>query len=103
MTFIIDISFIKSNSNKVEWDVFSDDIDVSKFKENIYKEFVDFFTPRELEVIYLVQNDFTNQKIALQLVISEHTVITHRKNILKKSNCHNTKELIEFCELNGII
>jgi PAS domain S-box-containing protein len=102
LTFLTDISFIQSNDDKVEWEVFSDDMDVSKFKENIYKEFINFFTPREMEIMYLIQHDFTNQKIASQLLISSHTVIAHRKNILKKSNCHNTKELLVFCKLNGI-
>ena len=103
LTFLTDISFMKSNNNKVEWDIFSHDMDVSEFKENIYREFVDFFTPRELEIIFLIQNDFTNLKIASQLFISTHTVVTHRKNILKKSDCHNTRELLGFCKLNGII
>lgn len=103
LTFLTDISFMKTNDNKVEWSVFSDDMDVSKFKENIYKEFVGFFTPREMEIVYLIQNNFTNKKIASQLVISVYTVKTHRKNIFKKSNTHNATELLVFCELNGII
>jgi DNA-binding CsgD family transcriptional regulator len=102
LAFFTDISFIKSNDNKVEWNVFSDDIDMSKFKEHIYKEFIGFFTPREMEIVYLIQNEFSNSKIASQLFISAHTVIAHRKNILKKSNCHNAKELLAFCKLNGI-
>lgn len=103
LTFLTDISFMNTNENKVEWDVFSDDMDVSKFKQNIYKEFANFFTSRELEIIYLIQNKFTNQKIADQLVISIHTVIAHRKNILKKSNTHSAAELLVFCEHNGVI
>lgn len=103
LTFLTDISFMRSHGDSVEWEVFSDDMDVSKFKEIIYKEFVDFFTPREMEIVYLIQNNFTNQKIASELCISPHTVVAHRKNILKKSNCHNKKELLEFCKFNGII
>lgn len=103
LTFLTDISFMKTNDNKVEWDILSDNIDVSLFKETIYKEFMNFFTKRELAVISLIQNHFTNKQIADQLFISVHTVVSHRKNILKKSICHNAKELIEFCKLNGII
>lgn len=103
LTFLTDISFMKANDSLVEWDVFSDDMDLSKFKEKIYKEFINFFTPREMEVLYLIQNEFTNLQIASQLFISPHTVAVHRKNIFKKSNSHNAKELIEFCKLNGII
>ena len=102
LSVLTDISFLKTSSNLVEWELFADNVDVSKFKENIYKEFADFFTSREKEIIYLINNDFTNKKIAAQLFISLHTVVAHRKNILKKSNCHNSKELFLFCETNGI-
>ena len=103
MTFLTDISFMTSNDNKVEWHVFSDEMDMSKFKAGIYKEFINFFTKRELQVIALIQHHFTNKEIAARLFISAHTVVSHRKNILKKSNCSNAKELLEFCKLNGIL
>ena len=102
MSFMIDISFI-SNNNKVEWDIFANGLDNVAFKRNIYKEFIDFFTTRELEIIQCIANHCTNIEIARKLFISEHTVKTHRKKILKKSNCHNRKELLDFCEKNGIV
>jgi DNA-binding CsgD family transcriptional regulator len=103
MSILTDISFINTASNIVEWELSADTIDVNQFKQNIYKEFVNFFTPRELEIISLIENDFTNNKIAEKLFISAHTVVTHRKNILKKSNCHNSKQLIKFCRRNHIL
>ena len=103
LSVFTDISFLKTKTNLVEWEVFADNMDVSKFKHNIYKAFADFFTPREKEIIYLINNDFTNKKIAIQLFISAYAVISHRKNILKKSNSKSAKELLEFCELNGVI
>lgn len=103
LSFFTDISFLKTKTNLVEWEVFADNMDVSKFKQNIYKAFESFFTPREKEIICLINNDFTNKNIAIQLIISPHTVVAHRKNILKKSNSHNTADLLQFCKLNGII
>lgn len=103
LIFLTNITFLKTNESVVEWQIFSDEMDVSKFKETIYKEFVNFFTSRELQIIYLIQNHLTNTKIASQLFISLHTVVAHRKNILKKSNCKNAKELLQFCERNGIV
>lgn len=102
MSFMIDISFI-SNNNKVEWDIFANGMDNFAFKSNIYKEFVDFFTIRELEIIKCIAKHYTNAQIAEELYISLHTVKTHRKKILKKANCHNRKELLDFCEKNGIV
>ena len=102
LSFMTDITFISSN-NKVEWDIFAKGLDSVAFKRNIYKEFIDFFTNRELEIIHCIAEHCTNNDIAQKLYISLHTVKTHRKNILKKANCHNRKELLDFCEKNGIV
>lgn len=103
LSVLTDISFMETKNQLVEWELFSDKIDVSTFKQNIYREFSNIFTPRENDIINLLQKDYTNKKIAAKLFISTHTVVSHRKNILKKSNCHNSKELLIFCKLNGII
>jgi len=101
LSIITDISFI--NSDKVKWDVYANGLDNVKFKKNIYKEFIDFFTERELEIIRCISRHCTNTEIANELFISLHTVKTHRKNIFKKANCHNRRELIDFCKKNGIL
>lgn len=97
-----DISFI-SNPINVQWNVEGNDIDTKTFKKEVFREYQSFFSTRELEVINRVANGFTNKIIAEKLNISEHTVATHRKRILKKSNCHNSKELILFCSKIGIL
>jgi hypothetical protein len=43
LSVFTDISFLKTKTNLVEWEVFADNMDVSKFKHNIYKAFADFF------------------------------------------------------------
>ncbi len=100
-SFITDISFI-SNNDQIEWDVNANEVDRQKFKEKVYEEFKDFFTPRELLVINAVQKGLKNFEIAQKLFISEHTVRTHRKNILRKCNCSNKEQLLSFCYRNGI-
>ncbi len=97
-----DISFI-SNPINVQWNVEGNDIDTKIFKKEVFREYQSFFSTRELEVINKIANGFTNKIIAEKLNISEHTVATHRKRILKKSNCHNSKELILFCFKIGIL
>jgi len=99
---ISDISFMRIPI-KVNWNVEGDDIDTKAFKKEVYNEYQDFFSKRELEVIKKIANGLTNKKIAGKLNISQHTVATHRKRILKKSKCHNSKELILFCSKNGIL
>ena len=53
-------------------------------------------TDRELEVIRLIEREFSNRQIAVQLGISERTVETHRKNILRKTNTNNVIGLIKY-------
>lgn len=58
---------------------------------------------REIEIIHSLADGLTSSQIAEKLFISEHTVKTHRKNILKKLNLHSSSELIQYALNNGII
>ena len=60
-------------------------------------------TTREIEIIRLIEKEFSNKQIAEQLFLSERTVETHRKNILSKSEAKNMTELINFANKSGII
>ena len=53
-------------------------------------------TKREVEVIKLIAAERTTQEIAGELCISQHTVESHRKNILRKTNVRNLAGLIKF-------
>ncbi|WP_346986538.1 LuxR C-terminal-related transcriptional regulator [Chryseobacterium sp. POE27] len=53
------------------------------------------FTNREIEVICYIAKGYSAGEIADALNISEETVRTHRKNILRKSNSKNSSELIK--------
>lgn len=50
---------------------------------------------REQDVIHLIAENKTNKEIADLLYLSENTVKFHVKNILKKTECANRKELLE--------
>jgi len=101
-SILTDISFI-NNNDKVEWELFANELDVDLFNASVRKEFANFFTPRETNIIKLVLAGNTSRQIAEELFISAHTVSSHRKNILKKSRCSNVSELRSFCLKNGII
>ena len=53
-------------------------------------------TDRELDVVRLIEREFSNKQIAGQLGISERTVETHRKNILRKTKTNNVIGLIKY-------
>lgn len=54
------------------------------------------FTKREVEIITYIAKGNSAGKISERLNISEETVRTHRKNILRKANCKNCSELIKM-------
>lgn len=51
------------------------------------------FTKRELEVLSFICKGFSSKMIAAALNLSEHTVNTHRKNMMKKTESKNSAEL----------
>ncbi len=58
---------------------------------------------RELEVVKLFSQGFTSSEAARKMNISNHTINTHRKNILAKSNTSNMTELVARCLVEGVI
>ena len=53
-------------------------------------------SPRELEVIRLIAEGYTNVQIAEKLFLSTHTVNTHRKNIMQKLGVNNTAAIVMY-------
>ena len=60
-------------------------------------------TPREMEVLKLVAEGYTNQEIADQLVLSIKTVQAHRANVMEKLGLHNITHLVRFAIRAGLI
>lgn len=54
------------------------------------------FTKRELEVLKLISQKYSNEKIAAKLFISIRTVHGHRKNLYKKTNSKDASELAVY-------
>lgn len=60
-------------------------------------------TDREVELIRLIADEFTMKEIADKLFLSEHTVKTHRKNIMAKMEVKNTAGMIKKAFILGLI
>ena len=58
---------------------------------------------REVEIIQLIAEEYTTTEIAERLFISLHTVESHRKNILRKTNSRNLAGLIKYALREGIV
>ena len=46
---------------------------------------IDNLSKREVEIVKLIAQEYSNEDIASHLAISKRTVETHRKNIFKKT------------------
>ena len=60
-------------------------------------------TRRELEIIRLIAKEHTNNEIAAILNNSPMTIITHRKNLLRKIGVKNTAGLIKYAMNHGLL
>ncbi|MBL6449383.1 response regulator transcription factor [Fulvivirga sp. 29W222] len=57
---------------------------------------------REIEILKLIVAQNTTQEIAEKLFISQHTVNSHRKNLLSKLGLKNTAGLVKYALEEGI-
>ena len=60
-------------------------------------------TEREIEIIRLVSQGFSNKEIADKLHISHRTADTHRTNIMRKLELHNVAEMVRFAFQNKLV
>ena len=58
---------------------------------------------REVEILKWIIAGYNSQQIADKLYLSSHTVRTHRKNMLARTNSNNAMELRLFAEGCGLI
>lgn len=63
----------------------------------------DQLSKRELEITKLIAEGLNAEEIGERLFISSHTVRTHRKNILKKTDSKNTIQLVARTIAAGLI
>ena len=63
----------------------------------------DPLTPRELEVVKLIAEAYTNRQIADALKLSEKTVESHRANVLAKLGMRDRVELVRYAIRRGLV
>jgi DNA-binding NarL/FixJ family response regulator len=60
-------------------------------------------TAREVEIIRLIEKEYSNKAIAETLFISERTVETHRKNIFRKTDTNSVIGLVKYAYEHRLI
>ncbi len=63
----------------------------------------DPLTPRELEVVKLIAEAYTNKQIAETLNLAEKTVESHRGNVLAKLGMRDRVELVRYAIRRGLV
>lgn len=61
------------------------------------------FTAREIEILELIAEGYTNIEIAEKLFTSKRTVEGHRLQMITKTGVRNTAALVKFCITKGIL
>jgi DNA-binding NarL/FixJ family response regulator len=69
--------------------------------ESIAEE--DGLSDREIEILVDICRGLSNQEIADHLFISKRTVDKHRANILEKTGCKNTANLVVYAIKNRLV
>ena len=95
-----DVIEMNDNKQKVVSKIFSLLSDTSFTQEK--NENVEL-SNREIDVLVALAKGMTNKEISDKLFISVHTVITHRKNIIRKSGIKSVSGLTVYALLNNLV
>jgi two-component system response regulator NreC len=60
-------------------------------------------TPREIQVLKLIVQGYTNRQIGDELSISMRTAESHRANLAGKLGLHSRVELVRYARQHGLI
>jgi DNA-binding NarL/FixJ family response regulator len=60
-------------------------------------------TAREIQIVQLIEKEYSNKDIAQELFLSERTVETHRKNIFRKTKTSGVIGLIKYAYEHKLI
>lgn len=71
--------------------------------EKLYSHEKSQLTKREIEILELICQELTMKEIGEHLFISEQTIHTHRKNLMRKTEAKNAVGLVKFAIQNQIV
>ncbi len=104
LSYIHDVTYIKKNRtanlvlttpNRIKWWNFN-------FENNAI-EIVQPLSKQEQKILSLLAEGKSSKEIASELFVSRHTIDTHRRHLLEKTNCIDTTGMITYCKLVGLL
>jgi two-component system response regulator NreC len=76
---------------------------VSRLKSDDERSDIRSLSNREIEIMKMWGNSFTNKEIADKLFLSVRTVETHKNHIMQKLNLKTSVDMVKFAIRNNII
>jgi two-component system response regulator NreC len=64
---------------------------------------IDTLTPREVDVLRLLAQGYTNRQVAERLTLSVRTVESHRANLMDKLDLHSRVELVRYAARHDLL
>lgn len=76
---------------------------ITKLKTDDERSDIRSLSAREIEIMKMWGNSFTNKEIAEKLFLSVRTVETHKNHIMQKLNLKTSVDMVKFAIRNNII
>lgn len=105
-----EITHFKTDNSVVQTIEESKSIDGKYYNKVLFKKV--YFPPttapgviskREMEILRFIAQGFSSKQIADHLFLSINTINNHRKNMLQKTGCKNSSELLNFAMKHRLI
>jgi len=69
----------------------------------LQQEGLEPLTDRELQILYLLDNDLTNKEIARELVLTTGTIKVHTSNVYRKLSVNNRRAAVSLAKALGLL
>lgn len=104
LSLISDISHIKKPGTCQVTIALQGEVEIHRYNfDEKHLEKVKSFSEQEKKVLQLLSRGLTTKEIADKLFISPHTVDTHRRNLIKKTDCLDTTAVVTYARMIGLL
>ena len=67
------------------------------------QERITIFSSREMDILRLIERGYSIKEMAAELILSTHTIVAHRRNMMAKAGCNSVTALLAFAMNHGLV